>query len=191
MIRRRVATPPGVPVVVDPAATLAYYRKLLDLAYAKDPASIDPLLSDLFAEGEVSGVAAERLAAATRRDATLTERSHVLELAARQVERRDQGDPRAEGAHRRARAEAGSCAARAHLTTLTPRCAREPQGPAVPASSPSSATSRPAASSRRVSVRCDCGAESRVQVQNLKLVPNRLRCAVDGCTERRRAKGAA
>lgn len=44
---------------------------------------------------------------------------------------------------------------------------------------------------RRVSVRCDCGAESRVQVQNLKLAPNRLRCAVDGCTERRRAKGAA
>ena len=88
--RRRVATPPGVPVVVDPAATLAFYRKLLDLAYEKDPASVDPLLADLFDEGEVHGAAAERAAAAARRDAVLAERSNVLELAARQVQRRDQ-----------------------------------------------------------------------------------------------------
>lgn len=44
---------------------------------------------------------------------------------------------------------------------------------------------------RRVTVRCDCGAESRVIAENLTVAPDRKRCSVAGCTDRRRAKGAA
>lgn len=89
-MRRRVATPPGVPIVVDPAATLAYYRKLLDLAYEGDRDSVDALLADLFAEGELHERAAGRSYATKDMERARAEFSRVNELGARQVERRNE-----------------------------------------------------------------------------------------------------